>query len=468
MKAVVLKHLLFKDDRIVDVVLAAILANLFGGDPAWLMLVAPPSTGKTEFLRALDGLPFIYFLSTLTAQTFISGKKNKDGTSCSLLWKLNDKILIVKDFTSILSMKFENRAEVLGQLREIADGRLTKGFGTGDTQDWRGRVGFIGAVTPVYDTFHGVISVMGDRFLLWRSDNSEDFTPGLTAIERVGNEGAMREEMLAAVTRFMKQLKGAQPAQVDVSQEVKEKIVNMALFAARLRCPVEREHQTKLITYDPCPEGSPRLSKQLFQMGVALAVINGHDTIGPDEFGILAKMTFDLTTSRRAKIVRHLYASMCWESTSTWATTSEVALALEAPTNTVKYALEDLMVLNIVRRDLKGADENAGYRWQLSNRTTDMIGFSDLLPEPKPVVYAELVSTQTPPERGIKKTLEGLMQWVGVPVLTLNDFGSPVWWLPLEAERGPGRSAPYGRGRTPYSQELSRENAVWKISRTTR
>jgi hypothetical protein len=388
LKTVVLKHLLFKDDRIVDVVLASILANLFKGEPFWLMLVAPPSTGKTEFLRALDGLPFIYFLSTLTAQTLISGKRNKDGTTCSLLPRLSNKILIVKDFTSILSMKFDQRAEVLGQLREMADQRLTKAFGTGDTIDWSGHVGFIGAVTPVYDTYHGVISVMGDRFLLWRSDNAEDFTPGLTAIERVGCENNMRAEMQAAVTRFMEQFKGVQPSQVEVSLEVKEMIVNMALFAARLRCPVEREHQSKLITYEPQPEGSPRLSKQLFQLGIALAVIHGSDSVGPDEFDILTKMTFDLTTSRRAKIVRYLYEKLCWESYGTWATTSAVALALDAPTNTAKYALEDLMVLGICRRDLKGADENAGYRWQLSERTTDQIGFSELLPEPKPVGYA--------------------------------------------------------------------------------
>jgi hypothetical protein len=383
LKQVIAKHLRFKDDRIVDVMVAVILANLFKSDPLWLMLVAPPSGGKTELLRSLDGLSFIYFLSTLTAQTLISGKKTKNGGSCSLLPKLNHKILIVKDFTSILSMKHEQRSEILGQLREVADGRLTKGFGTGETFDWEGHVGFIGAVTPVYDTYHAVISVMGDRFILWRSDNEDDFLPGLTAIDRVGGESAMRDEMQKAASSFIEQFKNFKPTRVVVSEETKRMIVNMALIAAKLRCPVERDPYTKVITYDPQPEGAPRLSKQLYQMGIALAAVHGNDTIGPDEFEILSKITFDLTTSRRAKIIRYLWETRCWESFGTWASTTDVAMALDTPTNTAKYALEDLMVLGICRRDLRGSDENAGYRWQLPDRITEQIGFSDLLSEPK-------------------------------------------------------------------------------------
>ncbi len=383
LKKVIAKHLRFKDDRIIDVVMAVILANLFKSDPLWLMLVAPPSGGKTELLRALDGLSFIYFLSTLTAQTLISGKKTKSGGSCSLLPKLNNKILIVKDFTSILSMKHEQRSEILGQLREVADGRLTKGFGTGETYDWEGHVGFIGAVTPVYDTYHAVISVMGDRFILWRSGNDDDFTPGLTAIDRVGSETAMRDEMREAASRFIEQFKNFKPSRVEVDDTTKRMIVNMALVAAKLRCPVERDPHTKIITYDPQPEGAPRLSKQLYQMGIALAVVNGNTSIGQDEFEVLSKITFDLTTSRRAKIVRYLWETLCWESFGHWATTTDVALALDAPTNTAKYALEDLMVLGICRRDLQGSNENAGYRWQLSERITEQISFSELLPEPQ-------------------------------------------------------------------------------------
>lgn len=382
LKKVIAKHLLFKDARIIDVVLATLIANLFKGDPSWLMLVAPPSGGKTELLRALDGLPFVYFLSSLTAQTLISGKKTKNGSSCSLLPKLNGKILILKDFTSVLSMKHEQRAEVLAQLREVADGRFSKGFGTGDTVDWQGHVGFLGAVTPVYDTFHSVISVMGDRFLLWRSENEEDMSPGLMAIDRVGGETAMREEMQAAATQFIEQFKNFKLSRVVVSEETKKMIVGMALFAAKLRCPVERDPYTKNITYDPQPEGAPRLSKQLYQLGVALAVIHGNTTIGPDEFEILSKITFDLTTSRRAKIVRYLWDKKCWESFSHWESTTDVALALDLPTNTAKYALEDLMILRVCRRDLQGANENAGYRWQLTDNTTDQISFSELLPEP--------------------------------------------------------------------------------------
>ena len=71
---------------VVDVALATVLANRGGGDPVWVMLIAPPSSGKTEVLRALGGLPEAHGVSTLTAQTFASGMKGN--ARASLLHRL--------------------------------------------------------------------------------------------------------------------------------------------------------------------------------------------------------------------------------------------------------------------------------------------------------------------------------------------------------------------------------------------
>jgi hypothetical protein len=38
---------------LVDVALAVVIANRMDADPLWLFLVAPPSSGKTEMIRAL-------------------------------------------------------------------------------------------------------------------------------------------------------------------------------------------------------------------------------------------------------------------------------------------------------------------------------------------------------------------------------------------------------------------------------
>ena len=41
----------------IDVTLATPVANRMDGDPLWLFLVAPPSTGKTEMIRSLGDVP---------------------------------------------------------------------------------------------------------------------------------------------------------------------------------------------------------------------------------------------------------------------------------------------------------------------------------------------------------------------------------------------------------------------------
>ena len=96
-----------------------------GGTPRkrgtpWPLLVSPPSGGKTEVIRALTGVTEVYPLGSLTAQTFVSGIAGK--RNASLLRRLDDmgkSFLTFKDFTTVLTLHGDARAEILAQLREI-------------------------------------------------------------------------------------------------------------------------------------------------------------------------------------------------------------------------------------------------------------------------------------------------------------------------------------------------------------
>jgi hypothetical protein len=134
----------------VDMALATVIANRMDGDPLWVFLVAPPSGGKTEVIRALDEAGDVYPLSSLTAQTFASGFERK-GTETSLLPKIDGKTLTMKDFGTVLTMYREKKAEILAQLREIYDGGFIKEFGNGKTFRWSGKVGLLAGVTPIID-----------------------------------------------------------------------------------------------------------------------------------------------------------------------------------------------------------------------------------------------------------------------------------------------------------------------------
>src|SRR5262245_64131616 len=90
-------------------VLGSVAANrLLDQDPVWLLIVAPPSSGKTEIVAACGKLPDVHPAATLTEAALLSGSPRKDhaqGATGGLLHQMGRfGILLHKDFGSVLSM----------------------------------------------------------------------------------------------------------------------------------------------------------------------------------------------------------------------------------------------------------------------------------------------------------------------------------------------------------------------------
>jgi hypothetical protein len=171
--------LLLADRDLIRITIAAILGNqMMNRRPIWLMLVAPPSSGKTTALSALNGLKVtnkagefvepIHSISDITENSFASGAQRSDG-EVSLLFKIpKGGVMVFKDFTSILSKNAYAKRIVMGQLREIYDGSYVKRTGTGKDVKWEGKIGALAGVTEsVYQHLESM-SVMGDRFMLYQ------------------------------------------------------------------------------------------------------------------------------------------------------------------------------------------------------------------------------------------------------------------------------------------------------------
>ena len=152
-------------------VLAAVVANRCEGDPVWLLVIAPPSSGKTEVIMPLAGLPDIHVTGRLTVGSLLSGtssaERSADATG-GVLRQVGDRgTMMNKDFGAVLAMQHDTRAEVLQALRDIFDGRFTRHVGVdgGRELDWSGHCGFIAGTTEAIDTHHAVIAALGDRFI---------------------------------------------------------------------------------------------------------------------------------------------------------------------------------------------------------------------------------------------------------------------------------------------------------------
>ncbi len=243
-------------------VLAVIAANLDQNtDPTWGVVVAPPSSAKTEILTACAKLQSVVPLSDLTANTFASGAQTLGGGEPSLLHKINGKILVLKDLTTILSMQRDRRSEIVAQLREIYDGALSKAFGTGKKFDWKGRIGFLAAVTEVIDSHHAVLSSLGERFVYFRfrSVSGSRAAAARKALQMSGAGTRARQALQDGIATLM--------SKVDTSlveREPSAPLVNafaaIADFTARARTPVHRDGYSREIVAALGAEGPGRLA----------------------------------------------------------------------------------------------------------------------------------------------------------------------------------------------------------------
>ncbi|BBZ60137.1 DUF3854 domain-containing protein [Mycolicibacterium monacense] len=265
------------DTDALDAVLATAAVERLDGDPLWLLLISGSGNAKTETVQALDGVGAV-ITSTITEAGLLSATPRKDrakDATGGLLRKLEPRgVLVIKDVTSILSMNTETRAQVLGALREVYDGRWSRNVGAdgGLTLEWAGRIAVIGAVTTAWDKAHAVIASMGDRFVLVRMDSTKGRqVAGRKAIGNTGSEVRMRAELAAAVAGV---LAGINTEPVTVTDEETDVLLRAADLVTLARTGVEYDYRGDVIDAH-APEMPTRFAKQLAQIvrgGVALGM----------------------------------------------------------------------------------------------------------------------------------------------------------------------------------------------------
>ena len=267
----------------------------------------------------------------------------------------------------------------MGHLREVYDGKLTKSYGTGDTVKWSGHVGFLGASTPVYDRKHGVISQMGERFLLYRNSNKNDFQAGVQALSSFGTENKMRAELKAAFGKFITQFKKVSLNVPELEHDLQNNIVALATICGHGRCHVHRDPYSKdEITYLPEPEGSPRLAKQIYHLGIALMVVNEASEITRDIYETLKKVGRDLIPRIRFKCLKYLWDRKSLQYDGFYAPTGEIANKTNLNGKTVLRALQDLRVVGITVGELDESTQGTPYVWHLTKKAVELIQESEI------------------------------------------------------------------------------------------
>jgi len=343
------------------VVLATYVANRkLDGDPVWMMLVGGSGVGKTERLTPIAVMSDVVLASSITGPAaLLSGtglKERAKDASGGLLRRIpaGGGVLVLKDFTSIIDMHRDARAEVLAALREVYDGRWDRHVGAegGRTLTWTGHLGLLAGCTTAIDSANSVISVMGTRFLLVRLRGNQDIAG--SAFDHAGQESPMRDELREAVRGLLEHLPGTPYDKT----EVREAIIALASYAALARSPVDRDQRSEIrLVLDP--EAPTRIVKMLVQLWRAAGLL-GLDKASA--WAMVRRVGVDSVPKLRRAILDYL--ERCSKAIPT---TTDIAEAVEHPQQTTRRALEDLAAHRVVIRTAGGAGK--ADRWELASQT---------------------------------------------------------------------------------------------------
>jgi hypothetical protein len=352
------------DLQSLDAVLATAAVERLNGDPLWMLVVSGSGNAKTETVQALDGAGAL-IVSTIASEGALlsatSKRERAQEATGGLLRQLEPRgLLVIKDFTTILSMPRDGRAQVLAALREVYDGKWVRNVGTdgGRSLEWAGRIGLVGAVTTVWDAAHAVIAAMGDRFVTVRTDSDLDAQlVAAHAIDNTGSEDVMRAELAAMAGRVIDRM-SLEP--VEISDGERAALIAAADLVTLARTAVQRDYRGD-VEWAHAREAPTRFAKQLTQL------VRGGIAIGlgrAEALALAIRCARDSVPPLRLAIIDDLAANPL-------STTGEVRRRLDKPRTTIDQNLQILHAIGIVTVDELPAGE-AGttriWRYSLANR----------------------------------------------------------------------------------------------------
>lgn len=347
------------DMSVVHANLAARAAHELEGEPVWLLTVAGSASGKTEGIAPLAATPNTIMVSEIASPgALLSGTSNsersKDATGGLLNQIGANGVLILKDFTSILSMGSDGRSAVLAALREVYDGSWNRLVGTdgGKTLSWTGRISLIGATTTTYDRHHSVIAAMGDRFALIRMNSRTDRRlKGRQALMNTGHEKQMRDELSKAAAGVIAGM-DTNPAPLD--EDELTVLFEAADYVTMARTPAERDFKGEPIEAND-PESPTRFVKMLQQ------IVLGGSAIGMNRRGAMLlalRIAHDSIPPVRRLVLEAVHKKPS-------SATVDVVEETQFPRSTIDRMLQELALQRMLEKS-QGLrhDGTEGGRWQ--------------------------------------------------------------------------------------------------------
>jgi hypothetical protein len=255
----------------------------------------------------------------------------------------------------------------------------------------------ISYVTSYKDSAHGVIAVMGERWLLVRMGDENRREQGRRALLQAGREVEMRSALADAVAGLF--ANGLPHPPHELTPDLAERLVGLALLVATARSPVQRDPRTGDIELVLDAEAPTRLVKAFGRLYAGLGAIG----LAPAEaWPVVVRVGLDTIPKLRRALLDAFKGQE-------WRTTTELRADVAHPRSTVHRTLQELHAHGVI--ELRAGGDGKPDSWRLEPWVAEEMTRAATAPE-----MSE--SQESPPLRAFEPSRE--------PITTLTDIsGEP-------------------------------------------
>lgn len=378
------------------VMLATSVSTNIGGNELLLMYVmGPPSSGKSTLCEALSANRK-YCRPTGKFTGFHSGKPGKGAKDASLIPLIQGKTMVIKDFTTILSMPITIQEGIFGELRELTDGSSTADYRNNKHTEYNNiRFSMLAGVTDaILKLDH---TNLGERFLM--VDITDEFHGSHEHVKMAMSSitGAMLSSFLNLPNSPSEEGIGTPKGYIppDRLLKVKQctsgflnhvhhkmfhmhppivpdwfstKVNSIARFVAKVRAKVTRDFRTRSITYRTRSEIGIRLAALLMKLSLSLAVVLDRDTLDKEILDIIRKVAKDTARGLNFEIVQAI--ADCIGDGGLGLDRGQLAKKLDLPESDVVRRIDDMRIVGLLQRvetpNTSGARGRHRHVWKIN------------------------------------------------------------------------------------------------------
>lgn len=352
----------------VDFALSVLVSSRFSthAESAWGIIVGPPSTAKTESIRAFSQLPYTYVIDEINDKALNSHFQGKDEPS--LLVELDEKVLLWPELTTMITQNPTQAAAVMGQLRRTFDGQgYNRSTGVG-SKHIDSRFGILACCTDRIDNFLLDTATLGDRFIKCRTQrvrlNRAQKAAQSDHIRAASlSKSEWRSELVSlADTHLLKYVHRQATLKPPKISEAQWRTFQAAVFIvadARMLPP------TKGPTFLQEPEGPARIQQQLENLVWARCVLDERTSWNDEDLAFALRVAIDTLPLSSTQILAAL------ARTTMPITCEEVARRVASPPDRLLDVLRQFQHAGLLSCDTKR-------RWSFTDDTRTDWDFSGL------------------------------------------------------------------------------------------